>query len=83
MNNQNFIPIRPKGAKPVVLKVLKAPDIPGGPRGHTVAKVEGAGGGGPRVVVLQNVKPPEQNVKASLNSQLTEYSSRAVCCIDS
>ena len=60
MNNQNFIPIRPKGQKPVVLKVLKGPNIPGGPQGPAIAKVEGGSGAGPRVVVLQNVKPPDQ-----------------------
>ena len=53
MNNQNFIPIRPKGQKPVVLKVLKGPNIPGGPRGPAIAKVEGGSGAGPGVVVLQ------------------------------
>ena len=67
MNNQNFIPIRPKGQKPVTLKVLKGPNIPGGPQGPAIAKVEGGSGTGPRVVVLQNVKPPDQNVKVELD----------------
>ena len=69
MNNQNFIPIRPKGQRPVVLKVLKAPNIPGGPQGPAIAKVEGGSGSGPRVVVLQNVKPPDQNVKVELDDE--------------
>ena len=69
MNNQNFIPIRPKGARPVVLKVLAGPKIPGGPQGPTIAKVEGGSGTGPRVVVLQNVKPPDENVKVEIDDE--------------